>query len=133
MVSPELLCSGVVYGAIELSIATGLVWRLCASDPFDARSQNIVRNCGAVGAYVAGVTGSGNIAFVGNQFGECGFAVAGMVMIFEPTQGPNDITVMNNVYQGLANSLKYFMQSSGHLNFVSGNTQTQTALPNNLP
>jgi hypothetical protein len=39
----------------------------------------------------------------------------------------------NNVYQGHANWLQYFMQSSGHLNFVSGNTQTQTALPNNLP
>jgi len=96
-------------------------------------SQNIVRNCGHTGASIGSSVGSSNIAFVSNQFGECGVAGPGAVIALSPTQGPNDITLLNNVYQGHANSLTFFIDSLAHLNFVSGNTQTQTALPNNLP
>jgi hypothetical protein len=111
-------------GAVGLSISS--------SDVGNVISQNICRNCQFVGASVSTSTGTGNVPFLNNVFGECGLAGVNQVLSFNPT-GSNDITVFNNIYAGHANGQSFFMTSSVHLNFVSGNTQLQTALPNNLP
>jgi polygalacturonase len=122
--------SNVVTQNVISGGATGLFLHSAGSS--NVVSQNIMRNCGGAGAVISTGAGTGNVAFLSNQFGECGTTTAGPVINLIPN-GFNDITVMNNVYQGHANLLTDFLSSSAHLNFVSGNTQTQTALANNIP
>src|SRR5262249_55637403 len=95
-------------------------------------SQNVIRNCLGAGAAIA-TLGTGTLQFISNQFGECGIAAATPVISAQAVTDPNSILVLNNVYQGHANNLTFYVSSASHLNFVSGNAQTQTALGNSLP
>jgi hypothetical protein len=97
-------------------------------------SQNTFRNCEATGAVLFS-TSNGTLQFIGNQFGECNGALLPNTAVIDcsPSGGPDSIILLNNVYAGHANGLTDFISSSAHLNFVSGNAQTQTALPNQIP
>jgi hypothetical protein len=106
---------------------------LSSSGVSNVVSQNIIRDCRSEGAIIQTSAGSGNVAFLSNQLGECGTVNATPVVQLAPGLGPNDITVINNIYTGHANALTFFLRSTAHLNFVSGNTQTQTALANSIP
>jgi hypothetical protein len=72
-----------------------------------------------------------------NTFGECGLVASSpnsviQVAGFAPND-PNGLAITNNVYAGHINHLQFFIQSSVHINGVTGNTQTQTALSNQIP
>ncbi|PWT95925.1 MAG: hypothetical protein C5B53_10600 [Candidatus Melainabacteria bacterium] len=96
-------------------------------------SQNVIRNCVQTGAVIITNIGGGGVQFVGNQFGECGTQSLAAVIDMTPLGGPDSVVLLNNVYQGHQNQLLFFIRSLLHVNVVSGNAQTQTALPNSLP
>ena len=98
-------------------------------------SQNIIRNCQTNGAVIQPEGPGGNVQFVGNQFGECGLGGVGPVILvaFGLGSGPDSVTLLTNIYAGHANLLNFYIQSTNHINVVSGNTQLQTTLPNMIP
>lgn len=94
-------------------------------------SQNTIRNCANQGLSITS-TSNVNLQVVANQFGECGLVSPTAVITVSPSSA-NSTALLNNVYAGHNNNLQYYLQSSAHLNFVSGNSQIQSVLPNDLP
>jgi polygalacturonase len=96
-------------------------------------SQNIFRNCAGSGAVLNVTAAGGSVQFISNQFGECGLTTVAPVINASTTGGPDAIVVFSNLYQGHVNNLNYYILSGQHLDFVAGNTQTQTTLGNLIP
>jgi hypothetical protein len=98
-------------------------------------TQNVIRNCAGSGIFfgTGGGTG-GNFQLIANQFGECGLTLPANAAVISaaPLGGPASLTILNNFYEGHTNNLGYLIFSTGPINVVSGNVQTQTALPNQL-
>jgi hypothetical protein len=96
-------------------------------------SQNVFQTCASSGAFIHTVGPGGTFQFTGNQFGECGLTTANPVISVINAGGPDSVILLNNVYEGHANMLTFYISSTAHINLVSGNAQTQTTLANNIP
>lgn len=107
----------------------------------DAISQNLIHNTGSAGIRVDSAAANA-LAVNLNQFGECGLldnSASSAVILANAGSSANlaNVTVTNNSYQGHANNLKFYVNGhggAGHLAGanVTGNTQTQTSLANQL-
>lgn len=122
-----LVTNNTVTGSTLVGITVATV-----TDGTGQVTQNTIRNCGSQG--LAGICGPGNssVRLIGNQLGECGITTSQPAILCAPN-GPDSIIVLNNVYAGHNNNLTAFITSTAHLNYVSGNVQTQSLLPNNIP
>jgi hypothetical protein len=106
----------------------------------NAVSQNMIQGCGAAGIFlVNGATT--DIQLASNTFGECGLTDSGLstnnavILVTGNSASGNTTFIENNVYQGHNNGLTSYITSAFHIPGanVSGNTQSQTTLPNNIP
>jgi hypothetical protein len=100
-------------------------------------TQNTIGNCQNSGMafYTLNSNPPNSIQITANQFGECGLTSNGphTAVIFNSGGAPSGLTLMNNIYTGHNNQLNYYIYSDAHINTVSGNAQSQTVLPNNIP
>jgi hypothetical protein len=107
-------------------------------------AQNTIRNCGVQGILISN-SASSAIQVTSNQFGECGLFASGssldnaVVLVNGTSADASGATtfVQNNSYQGHINGLTSYVTcsfTSPHIPAanVTGNTQTQTALANNI-
>jgi hypothetical protein len=106
-------------------------------------AQNVIRNTGSAGIHVTSAAAN-TVVVTSNLFGECGLldtsAGSAVILTNGTTANLANVTVTNNTYEGHANDLKFYIDgdpgnaSNHHLNAanVSGNTQTQTTLANQL-
>lgn len=102
-------------------------------------SQNTIVNSGLAGLRIVTLNTNVGLTVSSNTFGECGLTPAAglansVILVFGPElNNPNSVAITNNVYTGHTNRLTYFIQSRVSLPNVTGNSQTQTMLPNSFP
>lgn len=100
-------------------------------------SQNTISNAGTSGLQLLTQNATTGTSVTANTFGECGLVASSPESVIQVAglvpNDPNGLAITNNVYAGHINHLQFFIQSSVHINSVNGNTQTQTALSNQIP
>ena len=136
-VMPLFINNSATYYVVLRNVMSGGIDGMTCFNPPNYSGliqENTIRNVTEWGAAIATTNSSGTIQFLGNQFGECGLSYPNsQVILAIAAGGPDSIILMNNSYQGHANSLGYFMYGLFHIDVVAGNTQTQTTLPNSIP
>jgi hypothetical protein len=105
-------------------------------------SQNVIRNCGTYAIGLDNIASS-SVQITNNAFGECGLVDTGssiynaaIVVDGNAASGANTV-IANNAYQGHANGLDWYVTvtfTAPHIPAanVTGNTQTQTVLMNQI-
>lgn len=125
--------NGYVQGNYIYNGFNGMVASTAIAGASVLITQNVIRNCGGPAiAIITSISTGSNIQYVANQIGECGLlGNLGVIVVTNP-EGPNAVSVVDNVYQGHTNALTSYIHSNGPIGLLSGNIQTQTALPNTI-
>jgi hypothetical protein len=102
--------------------------------------QNTIHNCGSSGIWIDASRSTNLVPTLlnNNVFGECGLfdtsLTSAVISVFLSPTAPlvTSSQIMNNSYQGHANNLQFYVEAPKFSpSNISGNMQSQTALPGN--